>query len=273
MIGIYMIKNKVNNKCYIGQSINIINRWYGHKNSLRHNTHGNKHLQNAWNKYGEDNFEFIVLEECKEDELNDKEIYWISKLGGNESPDLYNYRAGGDSGGALSDETKKKISLSLLNTPPWNKGLTKDDPRVAKYCMKKGEFHHTESTKKKISNTIRKLYEDGVYNNVDYSKRPKMSKEQYNKIHDKCRGQKRTLEQCKNISEGKLLANAKKRELGLPTRIKKNPTPMKISICEVCGKEFTQRQCRYKKTCSNECRYKLSSIKQLKNNKEDINNE
>ena len=55
--------------------------------------------------------------------------------------------------------------------------------------------------------------------------------------------------------------------------IKKNPTPMKISICEVCGKEFTQRQCRYKKTCSNECRYKLSSIKQLKNNKENINNE
>lgn len=74
-----------------------------------------------------------------------------------------------------------------------------------------------------------------------------MAKEQYDKIHDKCRGQKRTLEQCKNMSEGKLLANAKKRELGLLTRIKKNPTPMKISICEVCGKEFTQRQCRYKK--------------------------
>lgn len=259
MIGIYAIKNKLNNKIYIGQSINIENRWYGHKTSLRHNKHGNKHLQNSWNKYGEDNFDFIVLEECLEDELNEKEVYWISKLGGCDSDDLYNHRAGGNSGGRIGIETRRKISITLLGNTPWNKGLTKDDPRVAKYCMKKGEFHHSESTKKHISEIIKQKHEEGCYKNVDYSKRPKMSKEKYKEISIKNKGKKRTPEQCKRISDGKKKAAQRKRELGLPVRINKKPTPMKITECAVCGKKFKQRLCRYTKTCSKECRYKLSS--------------
>ena len=74
-----MIKNNINNKSYIGQSINIENRWTHHKSELNNNRHINDYLQNAWNKYGEDNFSFIVIEECKESELNEKEIYYINK--------------------------------------------------------------------------------------------------------------------------------------------------------------------------------------------------
>ena len=170
MIGIYMIKNKVNNKAYIGQSINIESRWYHHKKDLSNNSHGNTHLQNSWNKYGESNFEFTVLEECTKEELNDKEIYLISYFGGCNSSSLYNYRAGGDSGGSLSEETKQKLRVARLRQPTWNKGLTKDDPRVAKYVMKKGQFHHTEETKKHISEVIKQRYKDGAYDNVDYSK-------------------------------------------------------------------------------------------------------
>lgn len=78
MIGIYKIENKVNGKVYVGQSINIEQRWAGHRSMLRHNHHENQHLQNAWNKYGENNFQFLVVEECSKKLLNNREKYWIN---------------------------------------------------------------------------------------------------------------------------------------------------------------------------------------------------
>ena len=78
MIGIYLIKNLVNDKKYVGKSSNIMTRWVHHKTDLRYNCHHNRHLQFAWNKYGEENFEFSVIEECSIDDLNSKESYWIN---------------------------------------------------------------------------------------------------------------------------------------------------------------------------------------------------
>ncbi len=63
MIGIYLIKCKPNDKNYIGQSLNIKHRINEHKSNLRKNRHSNCHLQNAFNKYGEEQFEFKVLYE------------------------------------------------------------------------------------------------------------------------------------------------------------------------------------------------------------------
>lgn len=264
MVGIYAIKNKVNGKIYIGQSTNIENRWYKHKTSLRHNYHGNYHLQCSWNKYGEDSFEFSVLEECAKDKLDEREIYWINYFGGCESDDMYNNRDGGKGGGKPNSQTMNRLRVARLKQDVWNKGLTKDDPRVAKYCMKPGTFHHTEETKLYISKLIKQRHTEGVYDNVDYSKRTKMSKEKYDEIRKKNTGRKRSSEQCKNISDGKKRANAEKIAKGLPTRINKKPTPMKTSICAVCGKEFQQRVCRYKKTCSNECKKILIGISNRK---------
>jgi group I intron endonuclease len=69
--GIYIIKNKVNNKIYIGvATVSFEKRWHEHINALKNKTHKNKHIQRAWDKYGEDNFEFIVLKEIE----NVKEI-------------------------------------------------------------------------------------------------------------------------------------------------------------------------------------------------------
>ena len=59
--GIYKIVNKINGKYYVGSSKDVINyRWIHHKRALRSNRHKNDYLQNAWNKYGEDNFEIII---------------------------------------------------------------------------------------------------------------------------------------------------------------------------------------------------------------------
>lgn len=99
MIGIYKIENKINSKCYVGQSIDIEHRWMIHKSTLNNNTHHNNYLQRAWNKYGEENFEFKILEICSEDELDEKEIEWIDKLHSyryHSDSNGYNMNIGGD---------------------------------------------------------------------------------------------------------------------------------------------------------------------------------
>lgn len=95
MIGIYKIENKVNGKVYIGQSVNIEKRWNAHRCELLRNAHYNEHLQRSWNKYGEDKFDFILIEECEETELNDKEIYWIDYYRSCEEQFGYNSQIGG----------------------------------------------------------------------------------------------------------------------------------------------------------------------------------
>jgi len=62
--GIYAIVNKLNNKKYVGSSIDVRKRYRQHYNDLSKNKHVNTHLQNAWNKYGENAFEFSILETC-----------------------------------------------------------------------------------------------------------------------------------------------------------------------------------------------------------------
>lgn len=68
--GIYGIRNIVNGKIYVGQTKDFKHRWREHVRELNHNIHHNKHLQNAWNKYGEENFEFFVIEKCSPTDLN-----------------------------------------------------------------------------------------------------------------------------------------------------------------------------------------------------------
>jgi len=77
MIGIYKITNRINNKSYIGQSVNIRRRWAEHR--LLHRDESLS-LKRALRKYGIENFTFEVLEECCVHDLNDKEIYYINLI-------------------------------------------------------------------------------------------------------------------------------------------------------------------------------------------------
>lgn len=111
-IGIYGIRNLINGKIYVGKTgMNFGDRWDSHRSLLNNGKHDNPHLQNAWNKYGQDNFEFIVIEDCKIEDLDDKEKYYIKMY-----KDLnlaYNIHDGGNEGNNLgkhlSEETKRKI--------------------------------------------------------------------------------------------------------------------------------------------------------------------
>lgn len=111
-IGIYGIRNLINGKTYIGKTgMNFGDRWDSHRSLLNSGKHDNPHLQKAWNKYRQDNFEFIVIEDCEVDELSDREKYYI-KLYKNMGL-AYNIHDGGDEGynlgKHLSEETKRKI--------------------------------------------------------------------------------------------------------------------------------------------------------------------
>lgn len=76
-IGVYQILNLTNGKSYIGSSRCIYDRFYNHKINLNNNKNANTHLQLSWNMYGKDNFKFNILEECKVEELIEKEKKWV----------------------------------------------------------------------------------------------------------------------------------------------------------------------------------------------------
>ena len=127
MIGIYKIENKITNKVYIGKSINIEKRWIQHRCHLNNNVHANDYLQKAWNKYGENGFNFSVLCECEESILDEKEIYYINLHKATDRSYGYNLREGGD-GGSLSQETIEKLrGVGSI--------LSEDDVRHIKMCM------------------------------------------------------------------------------------------------------------------------------------------
>lgn len=93
MIGIYKITNKTNNHSYIGQSVQIETRWNNHKiAAFNPNDKAYEYpLYRAFRKYGIENFNFEVIEECSRDQLNEKENYWIKYY----NPE-YNQTLGGD---------------------------------------------------------------------------------------------------------------------------------------------------------------------------------
>lgn len=96
IVGIYKITNLINGKIYVGQSIDITDRWKQHiYKAFNHNERAfDSPIHQAFRKYGKDNFRFEVLEECSANELDNRERYWIKKLN-SLSPNGYNISPGG----------------------------------------------------------------------------------------------------------------------------------------------------------------------------------
>ncbi len=119
--GIYFIINKVNNNFYIGSAKNLYERFHQHRNKLRKNKHPNNYLQNAYNKYKEENFIFIVKEYCELDIRFVREQYYIDKY-------------------------KPKYNIDLIVNPVFQ----------------------SESKRKKISETLKKKYQNGEIVNPSF---------------------------------------------------------------------------------------------------------
>ena len=78
--GIYCIINVCNQKKYVGSSKNLYRRLMSHRSALRKGVHENRKLQNSWNKHGEDNFQYFILEYCQESNLISREQYYIDSI-------------------------------------------------------------------------------------------------------------------------------------------------------------------------------------------------
>ena len=79
--GVYTITNRVTGKLYVGSTVgHISERFRQHRYQLRKGSHANKHLQAAWNRYGEPEFDFEVLDPQPPEFCVSAEQYWINML-------------------------------------------------------------------------------------------------------------------------------------------------------------------------------------------------
>lgn len=140
---IYMIKNKINTKCYIGQTIgkDVNTRWKEHIRSA--NTNGCPALYGAFRKYGVEQFDFKIICISFDEACDDLEINYISKFN-SIAPNGYNLESGGNKNKIFHPETCKKISIALTCKKH------SEERKLKNSNSQKGKTH-TEESKKKMS--------------------------------------------------------------------------------------------------------------------------
>jgi len=135
MQGVYRIRNKINDKRYIGSAQDFDERWDTHRKELRKGNHYNKYLQRAWNRHGEENFVFEVEEEAKGDNgtLLTREQVYLDE--GFALGILYNIarKAGG---GNLGEEALEKMRQTKQDYFKLHPGHNKGKKYSQKACNK-----------------------------------------------------------------------------------------------------------------------------------------
>lgn len=152
---VYMLKNKINGKIYVGETKRAL--------EVRVNEHIkgviDSCIHRAIAKYGIENFEVAVLEECDSiEELKEREIFWIRELN-SKVPNGYNLTDGGDGGlgHVVTLETRLKISKSKTGKPghpPSEKQLQTSSENGRKSKGRKLR-PHTEEEKKHLSELLK----------------------------------------------------------------------------------------------------------------------
>lgn len=158
--GIYAIIHRDSGRWYAGQSINIKSRWQGHRQALRKGKHSNARLQRAWNKYGEDAFDFVVLILAPVHLLNDLEQAYLddpetsafniakcaeaSARGLIFTPETRAKMSAAKKGrkrGPMSEETRAKLSESMSGR---KRGPLTEEHRAKIGAKSKGRRHSEE---------------------------------------------------------------------------------------------------------------------------------
>lgn len=118
--GIYRITCTVNNKIYIGSAVDLSERWHKHQYAWQRGNHANRHLQNAYNKYGAASFVCDVIETCNRDTLVERENYYLTTLAPF-SPNGFNIAMDATRprlGLIVTDETRQKLSIAGKGRKP-----------------------------------------------------------------------------------------------------------------------------------------------------------
>lgn len=183
--GVYCILCLKNNKRYVGSTGTEFNkRWYEHRRDLRIGDHCNSLLRDAWARYGEASFLFLVLEFCDPVEKIDRE-QWFIDLFESANPE-YGFNIAPNAASSLGCKmpigTGEKIAAKT-------RGRKKSE-------QERGNSAH-----------VYKWFSENV---SGYWKGKKFSPESVEKRAATHRGKKRTPEQRKRMSEGRRLAKLKR---------------------------------------------------------------
>lgn len=138
--GVYLIRNTKNDHHYIGSTKNVQARLNTHKSNLRNNKHSNSYLQNAWNKYKEESFEFVILylTDSKEEWLK-LEQNWLDTI----NP-AYNLSptAKSSAGSKRSEETRAKLRKAMTDATRLQKLKERSElPKSAEHKAKIAASH------------------------------------------------------------------------------------------------------------------------------------
>ncbi len=107
--GVYAIQCLANGKSYVGSTENLVRRQVEHFRLLRRIRHSNSYLQNAWNRYGENTFIFVILKYCSKRSLLKCEQSFIDKMNTYECGFNLRPKAASNSGWKASSEQRKNM--------------------------------------------------------------------------------------------------------------------------------------------------------------------
>lgn len=127
--GIYLVKNTINNKNYVGKAVNIYHRFWSHKNEASKDIMTDRAsplLFKAMKKHGIDVFELIILERLPLEEkiLKERELFWMDYYNSLDRCCGYNLRRDSETKMIVHPETSKKISARLKKE--WKNGIRKN---------------------------------------------------------------------------------------------------------------------------------------------------
>jgi group I intron endonuclease len=142
--GIYEIRNIVNNKVYIGSSKNIYKRLNHHISKLNSQKHKNSFLQNSWNKYGQKNFRFLIIEECAIEILLEREQYWMDKTVSYDRNKGFNACVKSHSPLGYKHTEENKLKMSAIKKQQLKEGLIKSN------LKRIPNFKYSEEVKNKM---------------------------------------------------------------------------------------------------------------------------
>jgi len=192
--GIYKITS-IKGRIYIGQSKSIKSRWKSHKRDFGK---GLSRLQKSFIKHGIENHTFEIIEECVQELLNEREVYWIKHFDSFDTPHGLNLTSGGNQR-QPSKETKKKLSeKSKGNTNALNYKFTEEQRKNHSKALKGNTNGSGHKNKPKSEEHNRK-------NSEAQKKRPPITEETRQRQSEAAKKRAPfTEEHLKNMSDKKL---------------------------------------------------------------------
>ena len=206
MQGVYKILNCKNGKFYIGSSVNVEKRFNSHRKELIANCHNNSHLQHAWNKYGEDAFEFSVIEEVQDKQkLRERETYYLKITNCTDRNIGYNLLDNANIGLGVqaSEEVRHKISEACSGSKNGNYGRKHTEEELIKMRNNRWGIGYVCKPRKKGKQKSPDELRESYKRISEYMKNRVVSEETRQKLRQYRLGRKASPELRKKFSESR----------------------------------------------------------------------